>query len=104
MRLSGKVAIVTGGSQGIVFATAKNFSENRVTVMITTKDSERLEKSTLEIPNSVGVVADIRNRNNVKNVVNKTVEKFGKLDILVNNAGISPKIKQLYEIDENEFT
>ncbi len=103
LRLSGKIALVTGGSRGIGFATAKILSENGATVVITAKDSERLEKSTLEIPNAVGIVADIRNRIDVKNVVNKTVEKFGKLDILVNNAGVFPKIKQLHEIDEDEW-
>jgi len=103
LRLSGKIAIVTGASRGIGFAIAKILSENGATVMITAKDQERLEKSTLKIPNSIGIAADIRNTNDVKNVVNKTVEKFGKLDILVNNAGIFPKIKQLHEIDEDEW-
>ncbi len=103
MRLSGKIAIVTGASRGIGFAIAKILSENGATVMITAKDQERLEKSTLKIPNAIGIAADIRNTNDVKNVVNKTVEKFGKLDILVNNAGIFPKIKQLHEIDEDEW-
>ena len=103
MRLSGKVALVTGGSRGIGFATARILSENGATVVITAKNQERLEKSASEIPNATGVVGDIRNRNDVKNVVNKTVEKFGKLDILVNNAGIFPKIKQLHEIDEDEW-
>ncbi len=103
MRLSGKVALVTGGSRGIGFATAKILSENGATVVITAKDQKRLEKSTLEIPNAIGIAADIRNRNDVKNVVNKTVEKFGRLDILVNNAGIFPKIKLLHEIDEDEW-
>lgn len=103
MRLSRKIALVTGGSRGIGFAAAKILSENGAIVVITAKDQERLEKSTLEIPNAIGIVADIRNRNDVKNVVNKTVEKFGKLDILVNNAGIFPKIKQLHEIDEDEW-
>ena len=102
MRLSGKTAIVTGGSRGIGFATAKILSENRATVVMTSKDQERLEKSTVKIPNAIGIVADIKNKNDVKNVVNKTVEKFGKLDILVNNAGIFPMIKQLHEIDEDE--
>ena len=101
--MSGKVALVTGGSRGIGFATAKILSENGATVVITAKDQERLEKSTLEIPNAVGIAADIRKRNDVKNVVNKTIEKFGKLDILVNNAGIFPKIKLLHEIDEDEW-
>ncbi len=103
LRLSGKVALVTGGSRGIGFATAKILSENGATVMITAKDQKRLEKSTLEISNAIGITADIRNRNEVKNVVNKTIEKFGKLDILVNNAGIFPKIKLLHEIDEDEW-
>jgi dihydroanticapsin dehydrogenase len=78
-------------------------SENGATVVITAKDPKRLEKSTLEIFNVIGIAADIRNRNDVKNVVNRTIEKFGRLDILVNNAGIFPKIKKLHEIDEDDW-
>ena len=103
MRLSGKVALVTGGSRGIGFATAKILSENGATVIITARNQERLEKSISKISNSIGIAADIRNSDDVKNVVNKTIEKFGRLDILVNNAGIFPKIKQLHEIDEDEW-
>ena len=103
MKLSGKIALITGGSRGIGFATAKIMSENGATVVITGKDSKRLEKSVLKIPNSIGFVADIRKTDEVKNVVRKTIEKFGKLDILVNNAGIFPKIKQLHEIEEDEW-
>ena len=103
MKLSEKIALITGGSRGIGFATAKILSENGATVVITAKNSERLKKSTLEIPNSIGIVADIRNKDDVKNVINKIIEKFGKLDILVNNAGIFPKIKQLHEIDEDDW-
>ena len=103
MRLSGKVALVTGGSRGIGFTTAKILSENGATVVITAKDPKRLEKSISEIFNAIGIAADIRNRNEVKNVVNITIEKFGRLDILVNNAGIFPKIKKLHEIDEDDW-
>ena len=103
MKLSGKVALVTGGSRGIGFATAKILSENGASVVITSKDSERLQKAAKEIPNSVGIEADIKNGAQVKDVVAKTVEKFGKLDILVNNTGIFPKIKKLHEIDEEEW-
>ncbi|MDH5416123.1 MAG: SDR family oxidoreductase [Nitrosopumilus sp.] len=103
MRLSGKVALVTGGSRGIGFATAKILSENGATVVITAKNQERLEKASSGIPNSIGIVANIRDKDDVKNVVAKTVEKFGKIDILVNNAGIFPKIKELHKIDEDEW-
>ena len=103
MNLSGKIALVTGGSRGIGFSTGKILSENGATVVITGKDTERLEKAAKKIPNSIAIVADIRNTNDVKNVVSKTIEKFGRLDILVNNAGIFPKIKKLHEIDEDEW-
>jgi len=103
LSLSGKIALVTGGSRGIGFSTGKILSENGATVVITGKDTERLEKAAKKIPNSIAIVANIRNTNDVKNVVSKTIEKFGRLDILVNNAGIFPKIKKLHEIDEDEW-
>ena len=103
LSLSGKVALVTGGSRGIGFATAKVLSENGASVIITGRDKERLEKSASEIPNSFGIVADVRKTEDVKNTVKKIVEKFGRLDILVNNAGVFPRIKKLHEIEEDEW-
>lgn len=103
MNLSGKVALVTGGSRGIGFSIAKVFSENGAQVVITSRDLSRLENSASKLSNTIGIMADIRNESDVKSVVKQTVKKFGKLDILVNNAGIFPKIKQLHEIDESEW-
>ena len=103
MSLVDKVALVTGGSRGIGFSTAKIFSENGAQVVITSKDSSRLEESVSKLSNTIGIAADIRDETDVKNVIEKTIEKFGKLDILVNNAGIFPKIKQLHEIEESEW-
>ena len=103
MKLSEKVVVVTGGSRGIGYAIAKLFSENGAKVVITSQDPHRLEKAASEIPDSFGIVADIRRKDQVKSVIEQTVERFGKLDILVNNAGIFPKIKRLHEIDEDEW-
>lgn len=103
MSLSGKVVLVTGGSRGIGFAIAKKFSENGAIVIITSKNAERVKKSVTEISGSIGMTADIKNKNDVKNVIEKILEKYGKLDILVNNAGIFPKIKPLHEINEDEW-
>jgi len=100
---AGKVVLITGGSRGIGFATAKMFSENGAKVIITSKDKSRLEKSSGNLVNTIGIVADIRNESDVKDVIEQTIKKFGKLDILVNNAGIFPKIKKLHEIDESEW-
>lgn len=103
LKLSGKVAIVTGGSKGIGFATAKIFAENGANVVITAKDPERIKNALNQLSNTIGITADIKNENDVKKVVKQTIDKFGRLDILVNNAGILPKIKQLHEIDESEW-
>ena len=103
MKLTGKIALVTGGSRGIGFAIAKILSENGALVVITSKDSEKIKKAEAQITNSFGITCDIKKTNEVKNVVDETIKKFGRLDILVNNAGIFPKIKKLHEIDENEW-
>lgn len=103
MKLKGKVAIITGGSRGIGFSIAKVFSENGATVIITSKDSQKLEHSANQLNNTLPISADIRNEKEVRIVIEKTIEKFGKLDILVNNAGIFPKIRQLHEILEREW-
>ena len=103
MKLSGKIALVTGGSRGIGFAIAKILSENGALVVITSKDSEKIKKAEAQITNSFGITCDIKKKSQVQNVLNQTIEKFGKLDILINNAGIFPKIKKLHEIDEEEW-
>jgi dihydroanticapsin dehydrogenase len=103
LKLKGKVAIITGGSRGIGFETAKIFSENGASVVITSSNRQQLENAANQLTNTIPISADITKEEEVKMVVEETVKKFGKLDILVNNAGIFPKIKQLHEISELEW-
>ncbi|MFB5618092.1 MAG: SDR family NAD(P)-dependent oxidoreductase, partial [Candidatus Nitrosomaritimum aestuariumsis] len=103
MRLDGKVAIITGGSRGIGFETAKIFSKNGATVVITSKNVDQLENASNQLTDVFPISADITKEEEVEKVVEKTIEKFGRLDILVNNAGVLPKIKQLHEISELEW-
>ena len=103
LKLKGKVAIITGGSRGIGFETAKIFSENGASVVITSSNRQQLENAANQLTNTIPISADITNEEEVKIVVEETIKKFGKLDILVNNAGIFPKIKQLHEISELEW-
>ena len=95
MKLSGKVALITGGSRGIGFAIAKTLSENGALVVITSKNSDKIKKAESKISNSFGITCDIKNKNQVQNVINQTIKKFGKLDILVNLI----KIIKFYEIN-----
>ena len=103
MKLTDKVALVTGGSRGIGFAIAKILSDNGASVVITSKNSEKIKQAEAKISNSFGITCDIKKKNEVQNVLVQTIKKFGKLDILVNNAGIFPKIKLLHEIEEEEW-
>ena len=101
--LSGKVAIVTGGSRGIGKATAALLAKEGANVVITAKDQTRLENTAKELRKVIAIPGDITKDVDVQNVVKKTLEKFGRVDILVNNAGIFPKIKPLHEISESEW-
>lgn len=103
MKLSGKVAIVTGGSRGIGKATAILLAQHGASVVITSKNNSSLQNAAKEMKNVVAIPGDIRKNADVENVVKVTLETFGKIDILVNNAGIFPKVKPLHEISEEEW-
>jgi len=103
LSLEGKVAIVTGGSRGIGFETARLLGEKGATVVITSKNLSNLEKAGNKLANVFSIPGDVTKEQDVKHVIEKTVEKFGRLDILVNNAGIFPKIKKLHEISDLEW-
>ena len=61
MKLSGKIALVTGGSRGIGFAIAKILSKNGAQVIITANNQDRLEQAISEITNTTYIQANIRN-------------------------------------------
>lgn len=95
MKLEGKIAVITGGSRGIGFATAKRFLEEGATVIITAsseasaaKGLERLKEAVPE--GKVGAIApDLSSLESVRAAFEKVVAEYGGIDILVNNAGAS---------------
>jgi 3-oxoacyl-[acyl-carrier protein] reductase len=89
MLLTGKVALVTGGSRGIGFATAHALLRDGASVVITGTDPARLRDARTSLAgNCIAVRADVRDYGQVEEAVRATTEQFGGLDILVNNAGI----------------
>ena len=86
--LKNKTAIVTGGGSGIGKAIATIFSNNGANVVIADFSEENGNNTEKEIKNSFFVKTDVSNEESVKNMVEKTIEKFGTIDILVNNAGL----------------
>lgn len=87
--LSGKVALVTGGSKGIGLAIAKTLVSNGAHVMITGRNPADLERAVAGLgANARAAEADARSADEVGRAVQATVDQLGGLDVLVNNAGI----------------
>lgn len=96
MLLRNKVAMVTGGAQGIGRAIVERFSEADVSAVVIVDINEPLAQNTAQdiMDNFGGQIlalhADVSDSSQVQKVVSTTLEKFGRIDILVNNAGICP--------------
>ncbi|MDE1862571.1 MAG: SDR family oxidoreductase [Thaumarchaeota archaeon] len=103
MRLSGRVALITGGSRGIGKATARIFAAEGAQVAITGRDDGRLQEAAREL-GVPGFAGDIRRSADVGSVVGRTMDRFGRIDILVNNAGIFPEVMPLHETPEEKWT
>lgn len=92
MRLKNKVALVTGGGQGIGRAIALEFGKEGARVVVTGRTMDKLEGVANEIKKNGGkalaVAGDVSNIADVDRMVTVTVKKFGRLDILVNCAGV----------------
>jgi len=92
-RLQGKIALVTGASRGIGRAIAKLFAEEGAKVVINYSRSEKEAASLAEEIKQQGgeallVKADVSQAQEVKEMIKKVADEFGRIDILVNNAGI----------------
>jgi short-subunit dehydrogenase len=90
-----KVVIVTGASSGIGKATAREFARNGSKVVLAARSEEKLRDLELELKNEgfdvLRVQTDVSREEECRLLVDKAVQKYGRIDILVNNAGISMK-------------
>jgi len=102
-RLDGKVAVVTGGSQGMGASHARKMAEEGATVVITDIIEEAGKKVAEEIGgNAFFMKLNVAKEDEWKSTASEIVRRFGKIDILVNNAGIGI-FKRIDEITSNEF-
>lgn len=90
--LSGKVALVTGGSKGLGKAMARGYAECGANVMISSRHQDELEAAAKEIGEGLNVrvewmVSDMTQRDDSDALAKATLERLGRVDILVNNAG-----------------
>lgn len=91
MDLSGKVAVVIGGTSGIGRAIAHGLAEAGADVVPTSRRSEQVEAAAKEIEErgrrTLRITSDVSDRDSLQNIVDECVKEFGKVDILVNSAG-----------------
>lgn len=100
--LTGKVAIVTGGTKGLGYAMSLTLAYYGAKVVVSSRNQEECDKIVEEIenmnetlygekdslPRAIGVRADVINKDDLDELVKKAVDTFGRLDIMVNNAGM----------------
>jgi len=102
MRLKNKVAIITGGSRGIGYATAEAFLREGAIVILTASTQASADKAVQSLRQRYqgpyedgftleGIAPDLSSLESVRESFNKILEKYGRIDILVNNAGVSER-------------
>ena len=106
MRLSGKRALITGGSSGIGRGTARLFAKEGAKVLITGRRKEQLEETAAASENIFALTVDLTSDEGPGQTVNEAKKVLGGLDILVNNAGVfdaAPLAETTEEIYRKEF-
>jgi 3-oxoacyl-[acyl-carrier protein] reductase len=105
MRLKGKVAIITGGAQGIGLATARKFLDEGARVALADVRDGAVDGALRELDvngSAAGFTVDVTRREAVDSMVRRVRERFGRVDILVNNAGITLDAR-LQKMTDDQF-
>jgi len=90
MRLSGRVAVITGGNSGIGLATAKEFQANGAHVVIFGRSRQTLDQAIAALGSGcIAVQGDVRKLGDLDRLFDQATQRFGNIDVLVANAGIA---------------
>ena len=109
MDVGDKVVIITGASSGIGLATARLLARHGAKVALAARSRDRLNQLAAELPSSLAIPTDMTSQADIRNMVEKVLQHFGRVDILINNAGRGydapleqidiDKYRQLFELD-----
>ena len=106
MRFESKTVIVTGAARGIGKGIAQAFVQERANVVVADIDGDGAKKAAKELEKlgatSIPIRTDVSNSLDVKQLVDKTIQQFGRIDVLVNNAGIGKPVT-IDKLTEDEW-
>ncbi|MBW5396304.1 3-oxoacyl-[acyl-carrier-protein] reductase [Brachyspira pilosicoli] len=107
LNLKNKIALVTGGSRGIGKKIAEALANEGANVVVTATNINKAQEVANELKSkydveSLALVHDVKSSESCKEVVAKTIEKFGSIDVLVNNAGITRDMLVI-QMDDNAW-
>ena len=91
--LQDKVVVITGSGQGIGKHAAKTFAQEKAKVVIADFNADLAKRTAAEIgqtTESMAAVADVRNEDSVKSMIDEVMKRFGQIDVMMNNAAIVP--------------
>ncbi len=102
--LHGKVAIVTGGANGIGRAITERFVAEGAVVVVADVDADNGEKVAGDLgERAIFRQTDVTSRDDVQDLVDSTIERFGHLDVMCNNAGVSGSLRRFLDDDLRDF-
>ena len=105
--LSGKVALITGGSRGIGFAMAEKFLEHGANLIIASRTQKDLDEAAESLSKNGGNVLAVSvhtgDEKSIQSMVDQSIEKFGGIDIVVNNAATNPHYGPLFTSDDTQW-
>ena len=104
--LSGKVALITGGSRGLGLQMVRAFADNGADVIIASRKLENCEEAANEVRakgrRALAHAAHVGKWSEIDGLIDAAYKEFGRIDILVNNAGMSPRVPS-HEMTESLF-
>jgi NAD(P)-dependent dehydrogenase (short-subunit alcohol dehydrogenase family) len=107
MLLKDRIAIITGGARGIGKGIALKFAEEGCSIVIADLLMREAKQTETEVVakgrEGLAIQCNVSNSRQVKDLINTTIQKFGKVDILVNNAAFGPPMRSFVDIPEDEW-